>query len=83
MVSPIELQLGKKGLTNELLEEIEKRFEKSTVKNIKISVLQSARENRDDVKKYSDEILLRLGKKYTSRVIGFSICLKKWRKEKK
>ncbi|MFA5856169.1 MAG: YhbY family RNA-binding protein [Candidatus Pacearchaeota archaeon] len=82
MTSPIELQLGKKGLTNELLEEIEKRFEKPNVKNIKISVLQSARENREDVKKYSEEILLRLGKKYTSRVIGFSICIKKWRKEK-
>ena len=32
------------------------------------------------VKEYSEEILNKLGKKYTSRVIGFTIFLKKWRK---
>jgi len=81
MTSQIEMQLGKKGLTSELLEEIKKRFEKTKVKNIKISVLKSARENgKEDVKKYANEIQEYLGKKYTYRILGFSIFLKEWRK---
>ncbi len=81
MTSQIEIQLGKNGLTENLLSEIKKRFEKPEIKNIKISVLKSARENRDDVKKYADEIVSFLGKKFTYRIIGFSIFLKKWRQE--
>ena len=80
MTSKIEMQLGKKGLTKEFLEDLKKRFEKISVKNIKIKILPSARENRDDVKKYSEEILKYLGSKYNSRIIGFSIFVKKFRK---
>jgi len=83
MTTQMEMQLGKNGLTNELLEEIKKRFEKREVKNIKISVLKSARENKADVKKYAEEIVSFLGKKFTYRVMGFSIFLKKWRQERK
>jgi RNA-binding protein YhbY len=78
----MEMQLGKNGLTKELLEEIKKRFENREVKNLKISVLKSARESKADVKKYAEEIALFLGKKFTYKVMGFSIFLKKWRKEK-
>ena len=80
MTSQIEIQLGKKGLTAEFLEELKKRFDKREIKNIKIKVLQSARENREDVKRYSEEIIKYLGNKYNSRVIGFSIFVKKFRK---
>ena len=80
MVSQGEIQIGKKGLTKELLEDIEKRFEKSRNKNIKIRVLQSARESKEDVKKYAEEIQKYLGKQYTNRILGFSIFVKKWRK---
>lgn len=83
MTSQIEMQLGKNGLTQNFLEEIKKRFEKTEIKNIKISVLKSARESRDDVKKYADELRNYLGNKFTYRIIGFSIFLKKWRKEQK
>jgi RNA-binding protein YhbY len=83
MTSPIEVQLGKKGLTPEFLEDLKKRFEKIGVKNIKIKVLPSARENRDDVKKYSEEIVKYLGNKFNSRIIGFSIFVKKFRKVQK
>lgn len=82
MTSQIEIQLGKKGLTQEFLEGLKKRFEKPEIKNIKVCVLQSAREKgKEDIKKYSEEIVSYLGKRYTSRVIGFSIFLKKWRKD--
>lgn len=80
MTSQLEMQLGKKGLTPEFLKNIQKRFENNNINNIKISVLRSARENREDVKKYAEEIKSYLGKKYTYRILGFSIFLKKWRK---
>ncbi len=83
MTSQIEIQLGKNGLTDNFLIEIKKRFEKPEMKNIKISVLKSARENRDDVKKYAEQIQSYLGNKFTYRIIGFSIFLKKWRQEQK
>lgn len=80
MTSQSQLQLGKKGLTPEFLEDIKNRFENSKMTNIKISVLKSARESKQDVKKFADEITAFLGSKFTSRVLGFSIFLKKWRR---
>jgi len=80
MTSPHEIQLGKKGITPELLGEIKKRFDINKFQNIKVHVLKSARENRDDVKRYAEQIQDYLGEKYTCRIIGFSIFIKKWRK---
>ena len=76
----MEIQLGKKGLTKEFLEDLKNRFEKTKLTNIKVSVLKSARESREDIKKYEKEIKDFLGTKFTTRVIGFSIFIKKWRK---
>lgn len=80
MTSQLEMQLGKNGLTKELLKEIKKRFERPEIKNMKISVLRSARESKADVKEYAEEIVSFLGKKFTYKVMGFSIFLKKWRR---
>jgi RNA-binding protein YhbY len=81
MTSQLELQLGKKGLTQEFLEALKHRFENTKIKNIKISVLRSAREHgREDVKEYAKEIQHFLGPKFTYKILGFSIFLKKWRK---
>ncbi|MAG02580.1 hypothetical protein CMI42_04545 [Candidatus Pacearchaeota archaeon] len=82
MTSQQEMQIGKRGLTEEFLEDIRNRFDNSKIKNIKVSVLKSAREDREDVKKYSKEIIDFLGKKFTSRILGFSIFIKKWRRER-
>jgi len=71
------MQLGKSGLTNNFLDEIKKRFEKPKIRNIKISVLKSVRENKSDVKKYSEKIQEFLGPKFRTRVLGFSIFIKK------
>jgi len=76
----IQMQLGKNGLTSTILEEIKKRFEKRENENMKIHVLKAAREKREDVKKYADEIQKSLGDKFTHRVVGFSIFIKKWRR---
>jgi len=75
-----EIQLGKNGLTQEFLEDLEKRFEKFSNKTIKIHVLKSARESKADVKKYAKEIVGKLGNKFTYRIIGFTIIMRKWRK---
>ncbi len=82
MTSQSQLQLGKKGLTKEFLKDLKNRFENSKLTNIKISVLKSARESREDIKKYAEEITGFLGAKFTARIIGFSIFVKKWRRAK-
>ena len=74
------MQLGKNGLSESFLQDIKTRFEKPEIKNIKISVLKSARESKADVKEYAEKIQEYLGAKFTYRVMGFSIFLKKWRK---
>ncbi len=76
----VEMQLGKNGLTHELLGEIKKRFNMDKFQNIKVHVLKSARESKADVKKYAEEIKTHLGDKYTYRIVGFSIFIKRWRK---
>lgn len=73
------LQLGKQGITENFLKSVENQFKNH--ENVKISVLKSATRNREELKKLSSEILEKLGKKYTTRVIGFTIVLKKWRKD--
>ncbi len=71
-------QLGKNGVTDNFISTLKSHFQKH--ENVRISVLKSAGHEKEKVKKYSDEILENLGKNYTSRVIGFKIVLKKWRK---
>jgi len=79
----IEIQLGKKGLTKEFIEDIEKKLDKYRNASLKISVLKSARENKKDVKNYAEKIIKQLGSKYTYKILGFSIFLRKWRKARK
>jgi RNA-binding protein YhbY len=72
------IQLGKQGLTANFMETLKNYFKKN--EGVRISVLKSARPEREKVKEYAEEILEKLGKHYTSRVIGFTIVLRKWRK---
>lgn len=73
-----EMQLGKNGITENFIETLKGSFQKHDM--IRLSVLKSARENREDMKKHADKILEKLGEKYTAKIIGFKIILKKWRK---
>ncbi len=74
------MQLGKKGLTQEFIKNIETKLNKYRNASLKISVLRSARESKQDVKNYAEEIIKKLGPKFTYKTIGFSIFLRKWRK---
>jgi RNA-binding protein YhbY len=73
-----EIQLGKNKITENFISTLRTYFDK--VRTVKVSVLQSARESKEDVKKYAEELLDKLGEYYTAKVIGFTIVLKKWRK---
>ncbi len=76
-----EMQLGKNGLTENFIQTLKSNFEKHD--NVRISVLKSAGHEKGKIKEYSDKILDNLGEKYTSRIIGFKIVLKKWRKARR
>jgi len=78
MVNMIQLQMGKKGLTPEFIKDLKVKFEK--VENIRVSLLKSSTRDKEELKKITDEILAKLGPKFTAKVIGFKIILKKWRK---
>ena len=81
MISQKEIQLGRKGITLEFIKDIENRLEKHRNITLKVSVLKSIRpEGKADVKKYADELVEKLGEKYTVKTLGFSIFLRKWRK---
>ena len=72
------IQIGKQGITDNFISTLKDHFKKS--ENIKISVLKNATRERNEMGKLSETILDKLGRKYTSRIIGFTIVVKKWRK---
>ena len=76
------MQLGKGGITDNFIENLTNQFKNH--KNVKISVMRSILPEtgaKKEVQKYAEEILERMGKHYTARAIGFTISLKKWRRE--
>jgi len=79
MVEPIgKIQLGKNGISANFIQSLENQFKKHN--DVKVVVLKAAGHDREKVKKYAEEILEKMGKKFTARIIGFTIALKKWRK---
>lgn len=74
-----QLQLGKNGLTESFIENLKLIFEKGN--NVKISVLKSCCRNKEELNEISEKILNSLGKNYTAKIIGYTINLKKWRKQ--
>ena len=75
------LQIGKNGLTSGIIENIKNCFK--THENVKVCLLKSAGHDKATAKKIAEQIQEELGKKYTYRIVGFTIFLKKWRKERK
>ncbi len=73
------VQIGKNGLTESFIEGLRDRFKSH--QNIKISVLRSSTRDKKELKEMNDKILESLGKNYSSRVIGYTIVVKKWRKD--
>jgi RNA-binding protein YhbY len=74
-----QMQLGKNGLTEGFMCNLKHHFD--STKNVKISVLKSCCRDREELKKINEEILDKLGKNFNSRIIGYTIVVKKWRRE--
>ena len=72
------MQLGKNGLTENFIETLKNNFKNHNT--IRISVLKSAGHEKSKIKEITEELLGELGLNYTTRIIGFTIVLKKWRK---
>ena len=72
------MQIGKNGLTKSILEAIEHAF--ATHGNIKISVFKSATQDKNEIEKMALDICAALGRKFTYRIVGHTIFLKKWKK---
>ena len=78
MTTHSHIQLGKNGVTPAFIETLKDHFKNH--ENVKISVLKSAGHNKESVTGYSKDILEKLGRNYTARVLGFTIFLKKWKR---
>ena len=74
-----DFQIGKGGITNNFIETLKTYFTKN--RNARISILKSA--GREDKEKFKNELLEKLGKKYTIKIIGFVFAVTKWRQDKR
>lgn len=73
-----EMQIGKNGVNENFMGTLKSCFQNHDA--VRITVLKSAHEEKDQIKKYSEEILKSLGENYTCKLIGFKIIVKKWRR---
>ncbi len=69
------IQLGKNGITENFIESLKNQFKSSRI--VKISVLKSATRDREQIKKFRNEILEKFGKKLKAKIIGFTIILRR------
>ncbi len=74
------IHIGKNGLTEGFIHGLKNAFKDR--KDVKISILKSATYERENIKIIAKKISDILGKKYTFRIVGFAIFLKKWRKSR-
>ncbi len=73
------MQIGKNGLSDGIIERLKNDFK--THELVKIHILKSGGHDRDKVKKMAEELLEKLGKRYTCKIIGFTLIVRKWRKK--
>lgn len=76
-----KLQIGKNGLTPEFIEQVKKFFEKS--ESVRISILKSACRDKEHAKEMGEELVEKLGKNFTYKLIGYVLVVRKWRKARR
>lgn len=76
-----QMNIGKNGLTEGSITWLKTAFKDR--ENIKVVVLKSGGHDKKKIEEMGNEIVSKLGKDYTYRIIGFTINLKKWRKRDK
>jgi RNA-binding protein YhbY len=77
----VKFQLGKNGLTENFSETVAKTFKNHEL--VKISVLKSCSRNREETKDIAADLCKKLEKahkkRFTSRIVGYTIFIRKWR----
>jgi len=74
-----QVQLGKNGITENFVTTLKEHFKKHS--NVRVSVLRSYCRDKKELKKIESDLLDKLGKNFTSRSVGYTIMVKKHRKE--
>ena len=70
------VQLGKQGVTDNFIGTLKNFFK--NYQNVKISVLKSGTRDRKELKEMAEEIVEKLGKNFTSKIVGFKILSIIW-----
>ena len=73
------LQIGKNGLSQEFVQQVKKIFENEQI--LKISILKSARKNKQDAEKIGQKLVDALGKNYIFRLVGYVLTINKFRRD--
>mgnify|MGYP001218692804 CR=1 FL=1 len=73
-----KFQIGKKGLTNEFIDQIKVTF--NTSKKIKIDILKSACRDKDEAKEIAQKIIGSLGKNFDYKLVGYVLTIMKFNK---
>jgi len=80
MFKAMQFQIGKSGITQGVINSLNLALK--THGNVRISALKSSGRNKESTKKMADEIVEKLDYHCNYRIIGFTIVLKKLRKQK-
>ena len=76
----VQVQIGKNGLTDSVIQQIAKIFEHE--ERMKISILKSACRDKEEAKQMCEKIVGKLGPNFTYRLIGYVCTMQKWKKGK-
>ena len=74
----MKLQIGKKGLTEEFINQAKDLFKKE--KNVRISMLKSATRDKAEAKQIADKLVAALGPNYRYILVGYTIIVKRGKK---
>ena len=74
----VQLQIGKNGLTDAFIEQVRRLSQNE--ERMKITILKSACRDKVEAKKMCEELVEKLGKNYTYRLIGYVCTLFRFRK---
>jgi RNA-binding protein YhbY len=73
-----KFQIGKKGLTEEFMKQLEITF--TTSKKVKINILKSACRDKEEAKEMAKKIIEKLGNQYDYKLIGYVLTILKFNK---
>ena len=75
------LQIGKNGLSSAFVDQVRRMFEDAEI--VKITILKSACRDKSVAKTICDDLIEQLGTKYSYKLIGYVVSIRKFRKEQR